>query len=367
MERRFTTNNDFVGMAAKVTIVYFINSLNVGGAEVGMCRLLCGLEEQNYDVTLVALDGRSSGVSDQIPSWVNVIRLQPSPKKVPQMCWVILRSILNADIIVGSLFHSATVARLAGLVNQSATVATWHHANLFESNVRRFGFKLTAPLADVILADSEPVAEMLTSNLGLDNDLVHTVPIAGINLDDYEHKRHRNTSVIKVGTIGRLTKQKNHNMILNIAEKVDNSAFQFELAGDGELYSELQEAIHDRNLTNVTLHGFIDNVPSFLGEIDIYLQPSRWEGLCITVLEAMATGLPIVGSDIGGIGRNVEDGVSGYLCKPDDINGFVSGIRTLSRDANQRQEFGDRGRNIVEERFTQNVLVREFENAIRTQ
>jgi glycosyltransferase involved in cell wall biosynthesis len=126
----------------------------------------------------------------------------------------------------------------------------------------------------------------------------------------------------------------------------------------------LQAEVEQRGLTNVKLHGFVDDIPAFLENLDIYLQPSRWEGLCITVLEAMATGLPVVGSSVGGIRRNVEEGISGHLYEPNDIDGFVSGIETLSADPDRRSEFGERGRRMVSNRFTRDVLVTEFEKAI---
>ena len=81
----------------------------------------------------------------------------------------------------------------------------------------------------------------------------------------------------------------------------------------------------------------------------------------------MAAGLPVVGSEVGGIGRNVEEGESGYLYDPKDVDGFVSGIERLRTDPDLRQQLGDRGREIVAESFTQEVLVREFERAINTE
>jgi len=207
---------------------------------------------------------------------------------------------------------------------------------------------------------------MLISDLGLDRDLVYTVPIAGIDLDQYTSAVHDDTDEVTVGTVGRLSEQKNYSTVLDIAERSGESNIRFEIAGDGELYEELQAEIEERNLTNVTLHGLVDDVPSFLGDLDIYLQPSRWEGLCITVLEAMAAGLPVVGSDVGGIGRNVEQGTSGYLCSSNDVDGFVSAIETLAEDPEHRRRFGERGREIVKNGFTRKVLVREFKSAIGT-
>jgi len=142
--------------------------------------------------------------------------------------------------------------------------------------------------------------------------------------------------------------------------------FVFEITGDGELYETLQSEIDERDLQNVTLHGLVEDVPSFLAKCDIYFQPSRWEGLCITVLEAMAAGLPVVGSNVGGIGRNVKPDASGFLYEPDDVDGFVTGIKTLVEDPELRQRFGEQSRETVGQNFTKKVLVDEFKRAIST-
>lgn len=351
-------------MAEPTKIAYIINSLEVGGAEVGLCRLLDGLNPQEYEVTVLALDGHSTSLTAQIPPWVRVVDLQLKSGIGISTARELYSSIRTADVIVGSLYHSTMIARFCRILQPTATIATWHHNGLFKNDLRRSTFQWTASFSDVVLADSKSVTEMLTADLGLDPELVHTVPIAGIVLDEYTPVEHRNREEITVGVVGRLSEQKNHAMVLDVAERLQNRDIQFVIVGDGELYDALQIEIDERNLQNVTLHGFAEDIPSFLAELDIYFQPSRWEGLCITVLEAMAAGLPVIGSNVGGIGRNVEEGKSGYLFDPDNVEGFVSAINNLRSDSDLRQQLGNRGREIVSESFTQEVLVREFKNAI---
>jgi glycosyltransferase involved in cell wall biosynthesis len=72
----------------------------------------------------------------------------------------------------------------------------------------------------------------------------------------------------------------------------------------------------------------------------------------------------VVGSDVGGIGRNVEQDASGFLYEPDDTERFTSRIEMLAQDPELRQRFGKRGREIVSEGFTQEVLASEFQRAI---
>lgn len=355
---------DPVPSGDRTELVYLINSLYTGGAEVGMCRLLDGLDQREYDVTVIALDGYSEDLTDLIPSWVRVVDLRIRSGPTISTFRTLYSPLRTADVIVGSLYHSSIIVRMAKILNSAATVATWQHSVQFKTAFRKQTFRRTAGLSDVVLADSEPVSEMLTSELGLDDTLVHTVPLAGIGMKDYVPVKHHNSTDITVGTIGRLSEPKNYATVLDVAERFQDSNVSFEIAGEGELYEDLQAQIDERELTNVSLLGLVTDLPSYLADLDIYFQPSLREGLCITVLEAMAAGLPVVGSDVGGIGRNVEESGSGYLYDPTDVDGFVSGIERLRTDPDLRQQLGDRGREIVSESFTQRILVEEFERAV---
>ncbi len=345
-------------------LLYLINSLHVGGAEVGMCRLLNGLDSDDFDVTVVALDGHSEALINRLPPWVSVLDLQVSDYQSSMDLLELFRLVRSADIIVGSLFHASMIARIAGLLNPGATIATWRHSTTFKTDLRKSLSIRSAGLSDVILADSDPVAELLIDDLGINEEKVWTVPIAGIDLSKYTPVTHQESREISIGVIGRLTEAKNMSMVLRVAERLPESRFSFEIAGDGELYDDLLDEIEDRGLTNVTLHGRVDDVPAFLSQLDIYFQPSLWEGLCITVLEAMAAGLPIVGSDVGGIGRNVVHGENGFLYDTSDVDGFTSGIQSLAKDHQRRSEFGSNSRQIVVNQFTQDVLVARFLTAV---
>lgn len=351
-------------MIGSVNLVYIINTLQVGGAEIGMCRLLNGLDEDKYHITVVVLNGRSTGVEDQIPSSVNIVRLYHSPESSLSIGLKFINIVRNADVIVGSLFHSAIAAKLAGIVNPDATVGTWRHNTLFKNKKRKMVFNLTKSLNDVVLADSEAVAKTLITETSVDRSLVHTVPIAGIDMSRYQPVMHDVTATPIVGTVGRLTKQKNHFTILDVAQRLQDTNIRFKIAGDGELREKLEEETERRSLSNVSFRGFVSDVPEFLSGLDIYFQPSYHEGLCITVLEAMATNLPVIGSDVGGISQNITHGRNGYIHDPQNIEAFAASIQKLSSSADLREEVGREARATVENQYTQSDLVEEMVRAI---
>lgn len=347
-------------------LVYLINSLYTGGAEIGLCRLLQGLDSERYDVTVVVLWGHEPELVDRIPDWVAIVDLELTRRPNFSACPGVVRSLYGADVIVGSLYHASFLAKMAGVVNSDATVATWQHNPSFKSSLRESLFVKTSFLNDVLLADSDAVADTMSEEFGIPTDLVHTVPIAGIDLDEYTPRSHGPSDPVTVGSVGRIIEEKNYSLLLNVADHLSDSNIRFEIVGGGDRLHSLRQSAKDRRLSNITFHGALPSpkIADFLSGTDIYIQPSRQEGLCITVLEAMAAGLPVVGSEVGGIAQNVEHGISGFTYRSTDLEGFISGLQELAADPELREQFGNRGREIVEEQFTRDVLVTEFETAI---
>ena len=352
------------GGAGTCNLLYVITTLDTGGAEVGMCRLIDGLDEDRYDVTVVTLNGYDETFVEQRVTNVDAI-IDCRGLTSPRDASTLVSAVLEADVIVGSLFHSVLVARVVGLVNRDAVVATWQHNERFRSGARKLLYGATNPLSDVLLADSRPVTERLVNEFAVARDGVETVPIAGVPIEEFEPRSHSATDPVVVGSVGVLSAQKNFRTLLAVADELSEEGITFRIAGDGPDRRKLESQIEASGIDNVELLGEVSDLPTFLRSLDVYVQPSRFEGLCITVVEAMATGLPVVGSAVGGIEYNVIDGESGYLHEPTDVEGFCDSIRALSTDPSKRQQFGDRGREFVERNYTQEVLVEAFERAIQ--
>lgn len=118
------------------------------------------------------------------------------------------------------------------------------------------------------------------------------------------------------------------------------------MAGDGEL-AEVKKLFEDRDLLeSVSFPGWVRGADKdkCLKESGIFLFPSYYEGMPMAVLEAMAYGMAIVTTRVGGIPHLLEDGVSGYLCEPGDIEGLSKRLLELSKDGDKRRKMGERAR-----------------------
>ena len=150
--------------------------------------------------------------------------------------------------------------------------------------------------------------------------------------------------------LGRLWRQKNPECFVEAAIKLLNTGQQahFFMLGDGEYRDSLQRRINEAGYgSEIHLLGWRTDVPRLLNAMDLFVLPSRWEGMPLAILEAQAIGLPVVASDIPGNRDLVHDGTDGLLCKSDDVDSLAEKLATLLSDKNLRLKYGEAGRKKV--------------------
>lgn len=351
-------------------LTYLIDGLNVSGAQVGMARLISGLDPATFDVTVIGLNGMGKGILPQLPDNATVLDLAIDPKyrfDRLRKLWFILE---KTDILVTSLFHSTTVGTALGRLQSVPLILCWQHSAEHVSRPRKILSRAAYAACDRVLVDSQAVADMLVSE-GVPDDRIYIVPIAGIDINEFyppDRTAGRGTATnetIRVGSIGQLIPAKNYETLIECAAGLDDR-FEFEVIGDGPRRRELERLVDKQAPSQVTFHGQIppDDVAPFLRELDIYFQPSRREGLCITVIEAMACALPVVGAETGGIQESVKHGRTGLLAPPEDPKTFRNHLRTLASSRRLRRQYGLAGRERIVENYSQEALVNEFHNAL---
>jgi glycosyltransferase involved in cell wall biosynthesis len=112
--------------------------------------------------------------------------------------------------------------------------------------------------------------------------------------------------------------------------------------------------------------GHRDDVPDVVAAADVFVFPSRYEGLGGSLLEAMALGVPVVASDVPAIREIVGAGPAGILVPVDDVDAWASAVRSLLDDPAQRAALGARGRELFDERFTLDAVADRFAAALRS-
>ncbi len=234
---------------------------------------------------------------------------------------------------------------------------------------------------DCIVAISESIGLQLR-NYGIPSYKIRTI-YEGIDLSIYPKRtvlrQRRSDEPAVVGTVAHLSREKGHHYLIEAASMIPDvqRKLRFVIVGDGACRRELEELVHGKGLKDIfNFAGFHSDIPEYLKAFDIFVLPSLSEGLGSAILEAMATSLPIVATEVGGIPELVKNGDNGFLVAPADSISLARAIQKLADDPDLSRRMGLRGRQRIEEQFTLerkifeteqlcDLLLRELPNSTR--
>ena len=164
-------------------------------------------------------------------------------------------------------------------------------------------------------------------------------------------------------SIGRLTYQKGHEFLVqamsNVVSRFPNA--KAGICGDGPLRAPLETQIMEAGLSNhIKLLGPWEDISPLLASADIFVLPSRWEGLSRALMEAMAAGLPVIAAEVDGIKDLVTDGVNGLLVASGDAERLGNSILQLIEDAEMRKKLGEAGQAHVLKTHSVDEMCRKY-------
>ena len=259
-------------------------------------------------------------------------------------------NVNSIDIIHAHGKGAGSIARIIKLFTKKPLIYTFHGIHLkCHKRYKRYVYIFYEYLfgwldsAKVLVSKSEKKYAK-ESNIFLGNQSkiinngVTNKPIKQCNKDYRFENLNFDSNKIIVTSICRFVEQKNIKDILKIAENLPY--IDFSIIGDGQLMDEIKELILKKKLKNICLHGEKKNIFKYLYSSDIYLSTSLYEGLPISVLEAMSIGLPIIASNVIGNCDTVENGKSGYLYEISNIEEGAFYVDKLAKDISLRKKIG---------------------------
>ncbi len=196
---------------------------------------------------------------------------------------------------------------------------------------------------------------------------IEYVPGVGIDTDKFKNIEVNRTEKreslgvseddFMIISVGELNKNKNHQVIIRAIAKLRNEKIKYVLCGQGPLETELRELAKELDVENqVKFLGFRKDVPDLMKVADLFAFPSYREGLSLSLMEAMASGLPVVCSEIRGNTDLIEDGKRGYLVEPSDVEGSAKYIKELIENSRLKSELGGFNLEKIEHYSIENVL-----------
>ena len=274
---------------------------------------------------------------------------------------------LRPDIIhtrnAEAFFYGAAAAKLSGL-----PVIHSEHGRVFpEKWHRALVQRVMLRGVAAAFAVSKQLADDMVTQIGVPPGLFQVL-YNGVDLEKFATRTPRETrEKLTIGSVGRLVAVKNYDLLLRAAAQLPPELnWQVVLIGEGPERSRLETTIGELGLRErVKLLGHRDDVKDLLSQFEIFVLPSLSEGMSNTLLEAMAAGVPVVASDVGGNREIIDAGLSGLLFPSGNIEAAADAIRTLATDPQLRARMAAAGSDRAEQKFGMRVMLSAYEQLYR--
>lgn len=350
----------------KILILHLANGLRIGGAEVMLLYYIKALGFEKYDhyVYFFGADGpiRKKIESLEVPVFRGKRRASiKNPAKFGWSLYRLFKDIIsfvkrkNVNILISHLRQANQLAVVLGKMSGIPVFPVVHNTMAFQD--RRTNLDPRVPLlkivdefiycvSDCTIAVSSEIKEIIQRKFRLIDSKIIVVK-NGIILDnglpeasDLEKEFPESKNKLKILAVGSLSYQKAFEVLVKaVAEVVcyGQVSIFILIAGGGEELIYLENLIKDLSVTKyIRLLGIRNDVFQLMKAADLFVMSSRYEGLSIAMIEAMACGLPIIASDAPGIKGHIEDGENGLLFPIGDYQVLAKRILQLADDKDLR-------------------------------
>ncbi len=358
-------------------VLHVIDSLDLGGAQVVLENLIRHGDRERFEFEAAAMHGRgvywdrlsALGVPLHSLSFHHKV-----PLYVPRLAWLCLTR--RYDVVHTHLLASNVIAKPVATFCGVRVRINHDHCNDRLADPRKWTLpadRITNRFSTHVIAVSESTRNFLVEHEGVPQGRVTTIH-NGIDLETYRPRPEQRAAAREkislpvgafvVGGIGRLTFQKNFALFLDVASGIVRSHPNavFVIAGTGEDEPTLRNQAARLGLgERVRFLGYVGDMPALWPALDGLLLTSRYEGLPITILEAMACGVPIVASNLDGMREILRDGENATLVPPGEAATFVAGVRTLIEQPSLAARYAEAALATVRAGYSAQAMARNVE------
>ncbi|HNP35724.1 MAG TPA: TIGR03088 family PEP-CTERM/XrtA system glycosyltransferase [Woeseiaceae bacterium] len=363
---------------ARLHIAHVIYRLDVGGMENGLVNLVNRMPRDKFRHSILVLTCASSFRERIVNDEVDIVEFhKPDGNHLPTFHRIrrTLRE-LRPNIVhtrnLGTLDISP-ISKLAGCKIHVHGEHGWHAKDLQGRSARhRVVRKFCDPFVQKYVAVSRDIAAWLSATVGINPAKIETIH-NGVDLSYFggggtqPRTNSSDTDSVVFGTIGRQDPIKGLDVFIDaialvLKQEPDmRSMIRVIMAGDGPEHGRCVARCTALGLGEVIrLPGTVENVPSLLRDFDFFVQPSLNEGMSNTILEAMASGLPVVATDVGGNPELIRDTVDGSLVPPGDVPSLADRIICYARDAGLRETQGISAQQRAANEFSLDAMTQNY-------
>ena len=363
-------------------VVHIIYALGTGGLENGLVNIINRAPPERYRHAIVCLT-KADGFASRISApGVQIFTLNKAPGHdlgLYWRLWKLLRSLRPAIIHTRNL--AALEMQLIGLlVPRTRRVHGEHGRDIYDLDGMKRRYLLLRRAVDPFIhryiAVSKDLCHWMVNSIGIPGKRVRQI-YNGVDREKFfprsgSRPMHAPAGFLPaggllLGTVGRLAEVKDQSSLLHALHLLvaDNAALRSRLrlliVGDGPLFANLQRLAEELGIADlVWMPGDREDVPELLRMMDIFVLPSLAEGVSNTILEAMASGLPVVATHTGGNPELVEDGQNGYLVPVGDPALLAKAIATMIAEPELIRAMGSCAYEKVAEKFNWDRTVESY-------
>jgi glycosyltransferase involved in cell wall biosynthesis len=353
-------------------ILFVTVGYTLGGAENMIAQIAPRLKMRGYNVRVLTFKGWGP-ISEKLKgNGIECIALHGKGKFDLRILWRYFFYLMEnpPDLIIAFLHRAYIPTRIfgffLGIPNISAVQDSLQWMNSFQLLFE----KITAIFCTIIYSCSNAVTSFLLQDIGMKREKVVTIPNS-VDVDSFSIKINKEEKIRElglssnlkiVGTVCRLHEpKKGVKILLEATKKLKKEiCFNLLIVGTGK-DEKMLRLTAERDGINAHFLGEREDVREILRVLDVFVLSSLYEGLPVSVLEAMACGIPVIATNVGGNKEVVLNGKTGFLVKPGNPYELAEKIKELLEDAKMRKDFGKAGFKRVKEKFSIEETVNSIE------
>lgn len=361
-------------------VVHIIHRLQVGGLENGLVNLINHMPPERYRHAIICMTESTEFRARIKRDGVEIFELHKRPGHDLRLYWRLWRLLrrLRPEIVHTRNIGTLECQAIALLCGVRARVHGEHGrdmSDLHGRNLRYIRFRrVMRHWLSHVIAVSRDLSEWLVDPVGLPARQITQI-YNGVDMQRFRPAEHDARAVLPknfappdavvLGTVGRFSGEKDQATLLrafaDATAQAPSVPLRLVLIGDGPLKTELENLVRERGMTDrVWMPGNRQDVPDLLRALDIFVLPSLGEGISNTVLEAMACGIPVVATRVGGNPELVSDGETGLLVAPANPTQMARALVHYATHADEMRRHGRAGRARVERDFSMNNMVARY-------
>ena len=354
-------------MNKKIKIFYLITTPQISGAEKQLFELAKRINKEKFSISVCTIMGESNGflLERLRECGIRCFSLNINSKleffKIFKLFFLIKRE--RPDILQSFLFFDNILARVVGKITKvSMIISGQRNTEIYRTGLRNFLDKITLPLADLVVSNSQAGKKLLIEREKFTENNIKVIH-NGIALTGNKASGACHKASIEIGFVGSLTKQKGVKYLLESIVKLKNKDLKLVLIGDGKERVELEKQAKRLGIADkVEFKGRVESAWWHMKDFTVFVLPSLWEGAPNVILEAMALGLPVIATNVGGNPELIKDEETGFLVESKNSQALAKKIRyVLDLSEEERRKIGDRAQKAVEMKFSFEKMVKEYE------